>query len=404
MIHVAYATSNLYSKFAATSMLSLFENTNQNVTVHILHDNTLTPENRDKLNFIAGRYGQIVKFYNVDILCPEKITELKNLMPSIINSKFTAATLYRLLMPDVLPENLDKIIYLDSDTVVNLDIKDLYNVELKDKALAVVSFVTMDKNPWSMPMCRDRIVKPEDYFNAGVLVINLEILRNAEKIIREGIIFIANHPQYHLYDQDILNYCFSKNTLHLTANFNRYVYLEREISQKVDKKIYHYVRGPEELGLQLNGADVFNKLWMKYFVMTPFFNEDTIFNLYEGFKNVYSAQKKFAVATTKLVCNKARAFFLHPQIISAMQPFFDIQPDEEIILADSPESLQAVINSLKNSEGKKVFFIFSNEFPAICQIFTRAGFKEGVDFVNVFEFLSDAEGVPLNSYSLVKLL
>lgn len=52
MIHVAYGTGNLYAKFAGTSMLSIFENTTSDVTVHILHDNTLTNDNRDKFSWM----------------------------------------------------------------------------------------------------------------------------------------------------------------------------------------------------------------------------------------------------------------------------------------------------------------------------------------------------------------
>ena len=48
MINVCYAiydkTGN-FSKIAATSILSLLENTESWVTIHILHDNTLSTEN-----------------------------------------------------------------------------------------------------------------------------------------------------------------------------------------------------------------------------------------------------------------------------------------------------------------------------------------------------------------------
>ena len=67
MIHVCFCFADKtgrYAKFAGTAMLSLFDNTAAEVTIHILHDNTLTNDNRDKFNCLAGRYGQHVKFYN----------------------------------------------------------------------------------------------------------------------------------------------------------------------------------------------------------------------------------------------------------------------------------------------------------------------------------------------------
>ncbi|MBR3050926.1 MAG: hypothetical protein IKG61_05695 [Selenomonadaceae bacterium] len=60
MIHVCfglYDKTGSYSKFTGTAMLSLFENTSADVTVHILHDETLTQDNREKFIYLAGRYN-----------------------------------------------------------------------------------------------------------------------------------------------------------------------------------------------------------------------------------------------------------------------------------------------------------------------------------------------------------
>ena len=81
MIHVCFALNDAtgrYSKFTGTSMLSLFGNIiplsqSSSVTVHILHDNTLTNDNREKFIYLAGQYNQFVKFYNLEELCAEKV-------------------------------------------------------------------------------------------------------------------------------------------------------------------------------------------------------------------------------------------------------------------------------------------------------------------------------------------
>ncbi|MBQ8692167.1 MAG: hypothetical protein IJ520_03390, partial [Synergistaceae bacterium] len=43
--------------------------------------------------------------------------------------KLTAGALYRLFMPEVL-SGLDKVIYLDCDIVVNMDIAELWDIDL----------------------------------------------------------------------------------------------------------------------------------------------------------------------------------------------------------------------------------------------------------------------------------
>ena len=63
-----------------------------------------------------------------------------------------------------------------------------------------------------------------------------------------------------------------------------------------------------------------------------------------------------------------------------------------------------MIESLKKAEGKKVFFILVNDFPAIFKELNEAGFTFAKDFLNAVEFLSDAEGVPLDSHKLVMSL
>ena len=96
MIHVCFALydkTGRYSKFTGTTMLSLFENTSAKVTIHILHDNTLSQDNRDKFIYLAGRYGQAVKFYNVEELCAEKLSEFVELMPRVKNVHVSVGTL-----------------------------------------------------------------------------------------------------------------------------------------------------------------------------------------------------------------------------------------------------------------------------------------------------------------------
>ena len=105
MIHVCFGLhdkTGRYSKFTGTAMCSIFENTTSKVTVYILHDNTLTQDNRDKFIYLAGQYNQFVEFYNVEELCADKIAEMIELIPSVKTSRFSIATFYRLLIPQVL--------------------------------------------------------------------------------------------------------------------------------------------------------------------------------------------------------------------------------------------------------------------------------------------------------------
>jgi len=381
-------------------MLSLLENVNtppRSTTVHILHDNTLTLDNRDKFSYLAGRYGQLVKFYNVEELCADKLAEIKKFMPGIVNTQFSIASLYRLFIPQIFSREIEKCIYLDSDIIVHLDINEFWRIELGDKVLGVIPELSNGHDAKKhFDLCRDNIVKAEDYFNSGVLLMNLKILREKEDLITNGLKFIGERNGY--WDQDTLNYCFATKALKLPTKFNRFVlYARTNAGETVGRKIYHYTAKP-----QADMNDPYNRLWMNYFVKTPWFNEETIGNLYAGVQGLHVGLKNFALQVSTIMSGKTRAFFVLPPNVDALKKIFSVHDDEEIILAENQESLQKLIDAMKLSAGKKVFFILVPGFTL--QILIQAGFVYGRDFLNGFDFLSEAHGVPFDSYQLIKAM
>ena len=195
MIHVCYGLydrDGKYSKFCGTSIVSIFENTTQDVTIHLLHDNTLTTDNRDKFIYLAGRYNQQIEFYNVEILAIDRINYIKeNCQRSDSFHIFSIGAFYRLLIPQVLSENIDKVIYLDAgDTLVNLDIYELWKFNVNDYPLAAQSTQAFNKDlnaAKRQPLCNNKIVKEENYFASGLLLMNLNYFRENMKIIWLGV-------------------------------------------------------------------------------------------------------------------------------------------------------------------------------------------------------------------------
>ena len=185
MIHVCFALYDLarhYSKFTGTAMLSLFENTatphlSPTIAVHLLHDNTLTEDNREKFIYLAGRYSQIVKFYNVVELCADRIEEINKFFPNVYKTRLSIAAIYRLFIPQVLSAEIEKAIYLDSDIIVNLDINELWRFELGDNVLGAISESSNgvdEQNAFTL--VADGLINRGKYFNSGVLLMNLNAL------------------------------------------------------------------------------------------------------------------------------------------------------------------------------------------------------------------------------------
>mgnify|MGYP002623641676 CR=1 FL=1 len=173
MIHVCFGLHDgdgRYSKFVGTTMASIFENTLAPVTIHILHDDSLSADNRDKFSYLAGRYAQHVNFHDVEEICADDIKFLRDKLADKIKLRFGIGAFYRLLIKKILaPLKIDKAIYLDADIIVNMDIDELWHRDLKNFPLAAVpeEIATLDMMVENKFVLRSGRVRKENYFCSG---------------------------------------------------------------------------------------------------------------------------------------------------------------------------------------------------------------------------------------------
>ena len=412
MIHVCFCFQDRtghYAKFAGTAMLSLFENHSNpspthlpSITVHILHDDTLTVDNRDKFIYLAGQYNQLVKFYNIEDLCADKISKMIEMVPSIEKSRVSIGAFFKFLIPNLLPAEVEKAIYLDTDTITNLDINELWSIDIENYPLGTV--LEKLNGVTGFPVCHDGILKIDDYFNSGVLLMNLKVLRGEEDTILKGLEFKRDNPKYKQFDQLIFNYCFSTRALKLPLKFNRFAPSAHKAKELPAKKIYHYV----DHQIRLNMENPFSRLWMNYFMRTPWFDADVIGRMYEELLRIRSYWQDRVVSLSAIVSGKSRAFFVEPTKIDSTKKFFSIRADETIIAAENEESLRKLIDAMKTSQGQVIFFIMTPKFlkkPFPFDLLKKEGFVDGKNFFRGWTFLSpERGGDAFNSYSIVKLM
>lgn len=121
-----------------------------------------------------------------------------------LKTRCTPYTLLRLLAPNLdLP---DKIIYLDADTIVNNDIKELYDIDISNYEVAVVRDIIF-KN----------FVYFRNYFNAGVMLLNLRKLRETNAFLKASNLCVTKRLPFA--DQDALNNSI-KSRLMIPYKFN----------------------------------------------------------------------------------------------------------------------------------------------------------------------------------------
>lgn len=393
MIHICYSIydgNGRYSKFTGTSMLSMFENTRENVTVHLLHDGTLTSDNREKFLATAQKFGQQIKLYDVEKICAAELAEFRRHYPNLL--KHYQAIMYRLWLPKILDVEVTKIIYLDSDTIINLDINGLWQIELNDNVLAAVTESSngIDCN-FFFPICHDGFVKAENYFNSGVLVIDVEKFRAAQIKLADALIFVVKHKYLYI-DQDILNYCFAEKTLKLPPKFNSLILQARRQNNFItENKICHYAGS----SLTLNCSDAFNKLWLEYFIKSAWFTNplELIDGINGAMENFFVDERNSAIKLSALVSGKSRAFFVDADLCEEIIGGLMVKDDEDIIVANSKKSVKKLLSEMLKCEGKKVFFIAVAFYKELSKILTKAGFVEDVDFVDGMELLPNSNNV-----------
>ena len=402
MIHVCFGLHDAdgrYSKFTGTTILSIFENTRAQVTAHILHDTTLTQDNREKFLQLAARYNQRVEFYNVDELCPDEIKILRDKLADKIRTRFSIGMFYRLLAKKNLSTTTDRIIYLDSDIIVNTDIDELWQVDLKNFPLAAVPEIVaigerLSRNKF---LFKVGLVAVENYFNSGAVLFNLA--RVDENFFAAGVQFLVNNPQCSSPDQDILNAFFAENYLKLDGKFNAFVSTEKFLKRPVANKIYHFASHC----MGLDTTDAFNALWMDYFWRSPWCDVQAIGNLYEEFGNYDTEIKNLLMNLSSSLIGKKRAFITFAAYVDAIKKFFDAS-DKELLVIETFIDFNELIGAIKKLRKKYVFFSMVENFTIMRDIFSDIGLVENKDFFNGLNFLAKSHGYRVSSYRFVKAL
>lgn len=120
-----------------------------------------------------------------------------------ITERYPVQVYYRIIAPLLLPKHIDRILYLDADTVVINSLKELYEMDFEGAGYIGCTHVkSMLK--W-MNLIRLGVKKDVPYINSGVLLMNLELLREVVNIgeVKE----YARRKGYGLFypDQDIIS-------------------------------------------------------------------------------------------------------------------------------------------------------------------------------------------------------
>lgn len=228
IINICYAVDDNYAECLKISLFSLLHNRDKGAFYNILIICTcLSEANRESIMMLKENE------HKVDISFVD-ITPNKNDVEYNTGVYISEATIYRLMLFSKYFSEYDRIVYLDCDTIIEGDISKLYFENLDGRPIAAVEetgfrelsyskkavFIN-GRHPYNVDNYRTDALcmeHPENYFNAGVLLLDLVECR---KIISfEEVLELLHCGKFHFNDQDILNIIFDGQIKMLDFGWN----------------------------------------------------------------------------------------------------------------------------------------------------------------------------------------
>lgn len=263
MFHIVFNADENYIKYTAVLMASIVKSTDTSKSFKDFFDLTQREDlagggGYEKIDFSTLSEDEITEGYVFHILSDElssdiclKLAELEKelnkIYPCQIQTHIIDANMlkqsnlpewkggyqahYRLFLASVLPKGIKTCLYLDTDMLVQTDVRELFTLNLKEKIAAVVPIFHSNLG-WrklipTNPKFED-IKLPSLHFNSGFMLINLENWEN--KVVQKFYQLIQNYKPLTLANEPFFNAIIDENnriSLPLDYNFGAGFYNTR---------------------------------------------------------------------------------------------------------------------------------------------------------------------------------
>jgi lipopolysaccharide biosynthesis glycosyltransferase len=195
-LYLCYSINDFYAREAGISMLGFLENNPgyEPEEVFVL-DYGILPANRQRLNEVASRYGRRITYLDARPVT----SAVKREFPHLKGWRGTMAPNAKCFVDQIFPGYVERLLFIDADTVVTGSVAELQRMDMGDAALGIVPGIINSER-----IC----------FNSGVLLFNLPAWRR--KGCHEMIIStLQKKIHLELPDQDLLNYAIPQRLLKL---------------------------------------------------------------------------------------------------------------------------------------------------------------------------------------------
>jgi lipopolysaccharide biosynthesis glycosyltransferase len=208
-LHVACAADAAYAPHSAAMLDSVLAHRGAgDVHVHYLHGPPFPERSAGLIRGMVEAGGGAITFHEI---ADERIAGLPEM------DFVTRAMWYRIFLPELLPD-VDRVLYLDVDTIAVDSLEPLWEIELAESHVAAVTNVFYMRSHAQRPVQLG--IEPTDYFNSGVVVMNIDRMRRdaSTRALFDYAVEHANELAWP--DQDTLNVILGKGRVRLHPRWN----------------------------------------------------------------------------------------------------------------------------------------------------------------------------------------
>lgn len=211
-MNVAYHLTDNYARISGTSIVSLFENNKDVDEINVyLIENGFTQNTRNKFTELACKYGRKIYF----IPLPDLNSAGYDLGLVSIKKKWVFDSYSRLFLDTLLPDNVERVIYLDGDVLVLDSLKELWDLNLMGKCCAA---------------CLDCVSEPyyklfgidtkNSYCNSGLILMDLKAWKEKKIAERVKKYVHKNNGFVFFMEQTVFNVVLQDEIVYLPCKYN----------------------------------------------------------------------------------------------------------------------------------------------------------------------------------------
>lgn len=326
-MNIVYYCSDFFSEMCGVSIQSLFENNIEanEINIYIVEDN-ISQENKKRFNQLADEYNRQIIFI--------RMPSQEEVYPGI--SMNLGRTYARMAIGEILPKELDRVLSLDSDTLVVDSIEDMYNIEFSDEEYVAGVYDCLGQAMQNRVLHAPNDIK---YCNAGVFLIDLKKWRfnDVGNQLLNSVMKNADGKSVMFFlEQDLMNKTFYGHLKLLKPRYNMltsiYLFDYKEVIT-MKKPVEYYTESEIEDAKQnpaiFHATTCFyvkKRMWVaesdhpcaslysKYREKTPWKDEAYISDGRTIKKKIYATfwnlmPRKIAVILASFLINKVRPFY-----------------------------------------------------------------------------------------------